>query len=227
MFAIYGNVQFVPGGYDDWQAAYDKLDEYVWANEPTTKTYYFGIPLENEDRFSKTDQMLAFEIYGKREDLYETHFSSPAMSTFLQKIPSTMSCGLDLTHYTQTSGFLDKSQSAVECQVIHDTKIACASSQARAVVLERLASIAAREEKQKGTYTFVVLKSLDTETEVRIFERYESFEALEAHKSSKEVVEFWLGSKEQIKSMEGRAYVPNNKGWLTRDRHLGQSESHL
>jgi hypothetical protein len=30
-------------------------------------TYYFGIPMEYKDNFSATNQMLAFEVYGKRE----------------------------------------------------------------------------------------------------------------------------------------------------------------
>ena len=50
-----------------WQAAYDKLAEHVFANEPTTMTYYFGIPMDYADDISGTTSMFAFEVYGKRE----------------------------------------------------------------------------------------------------------------------------------------------------------------
>ena len=50
-----------------WQAAYDKLGEYVWAKEPTTLTYYFGIPYDNEHDFESTPLMFAFEVYDERK----------------------------------------------------------------------------------------------------------------------------------------------------------------
>lgn len=50
-----------------WQAAYDNLAEHVWDKEPTTRSYYFGIPLDYADHFSKTTSMFAFEVYGCRE----------------------------------------------------------------------------------------------------------------------------------------------------------------
>ena len=52
--------------------------------------------------------MLAFEQYRVRDDLYEIHFHSKAMDVFLAKIPPTMTTGLDLTHYEDVAGFLDK-----------------------------------------------------------------------------------------------------------------------
>ena len=36
-------------------------------DEPTTKTYYFGIPLEYAQDYDKTTMMFAFEVYGKRD----------------------------------------------------------------------------------------------------------------------------------------------------------------
>ena len=50
-----------------WQSAYDTLAEYVWSKEPTTMTYYFGIPMDYADDFASTTSMLAFEIYGNRD----------------------------------------------------------------------------------------------------------------------------------------------------------------
>lgn len=151
------------------------------------------------------------------QDLYETHLHSPAMEKFLAAVPGTMSIGLDLTHYTETSGFLDKSGNCKECGVMYDTRIECQSPQARDAVLAKLAVNAQHAEKnEEGTYTFFVLKSLDNETQVRIFERYASWEAMEAHQKDAKMVNFWLSSKGEIKSLEGRAYVPNGKGWLHR-----------
>jgi len=72
------------------------------------------------------------------------------------------------------------------------------------------------EREEKGTYTYLVLRSLDTEDGVRVFERYASKEAMEEHWKGKVLLEFFMGSKEIIKSMEGRSYVPNGYGWLHR-----------
>ncbi|OBT97427.1 hypothetical protein VE01_04340 [Pseudogymnoascus verrucosus] len=216
MFNIYGNVQFVPGKYDAWQNAYDKLATYVAdAERNSTLTYYFGVPVEFEGNHSATPHMLAFEVYNTREDLYDTHLKSPAMGEFLVTVPDSMSTGLDLTHYTETSGFLDKSTNCRECKIIYDTQIVCNSAQDRDTILAKLAAVAKHaEEKEEDTYTFLVQKSLDNETHVRIFERYASWAAMESHQKSSVLVNFWLGSKGEIKSMEGRPYVPNNKGWL-------------
>ncbi|KAH8655078.1 hypothetical protein BGZ60DRAFT_532700 [Tricladium varicosporioides] len=216
VFIIYGNVQFVPGRYNDWQAAYDKLGEYVYKNEQDTRTYYFGVPIEYKERISETPHMLAFEVYGKREDLYETHFHSPAMKNFLPAIPPTMTTGLDLTHYSDVSGFLDKSGKLDECGIIYDTRILCHSATSRDYVLRKLEEVSKHAEQEKGTFTFWVLKSLDHEDQVRIFERYENFEAMQTHQGSACMVDFWMCTKDEIKSMEGRTYVPNFKGWLHR-----------
>jgi quinol monooxygenase YgiN len=137
------------------------------------------------------------------------------MSSFLATVPNTMTTGMDLTHYTETSGFLDKSKICLECGIIYDTRIVCNSAKDRDIVLQKLAAVAEHaEQDEEGTYTFLVLKSLDNDYHVRIFERYANWEAMEVHKKADKVVKFWLGSKAEVKSMEGRAYVPNGKGWL-------------
>jgi len=128
-----------------------------------------------------------------------------------------MSTGFDLSHFTETSGFLDKPGNSKECAVIYDTKIQCASASARDSVLDKLAAVAKHaEEAEDGTYTFLVLKSLDNDDNIRIFERYATWEALNFHQSGIELVNLLVGSKEEIKSLEGRPYVPNLKGWLHR-----------
>lgn len=159
--------------------------------------------------------MLAFEAYNVRADLYDTHLHSPPMDIFLAKIAPTMTTGLDLTHYEDVAGYLDKAEMK-ECGVFWDTRITVVEGK-REEVLARLGKWAQWvQENEEGTFTYLVLKSLDTEDGVRIFERYASRKALEAHQSSKAYVELLMGTKELVKSMEGRGYIPNGHGWLHR-----------
>ncbi|EON63160.1 hypothetical protein W97_02387 [Coniosporium apollinis CBS 100218] len=229
-FYLFANVNFVPDRYDEWQTAYDALATHVFAAEPTTKTYYFGIPLDYAHDLSATTSMLAFEVYGKREDLYETHFHSAAMKEFLQKIPATMTTGLDLRHYRCVGGFLDGAGSEMgegkeggmgECGIMCDTRIVCKDGAAREGVsgkLRRLAGEVERlaEAEDSGVFTFMVFDSLDDETGVRMFARFRCRDDMERHLRRKEVLDFWLGSKEQVATMESRGYLPNEKGWLHR-----------
>lgn len=137
------------------------------------------------------------------------------MQEFLATVPSTMSTGLDLTHYTETAGFLDKPGNCQECEIIYDNRIECHTQGVRSSILDKLAVIAEHiKEHEDGTSTFLVLKSLDSDTQMRIFERHASWDAMLAHQKGDKMVDLWLGSKAGIKSMEGRAYVPNGKGWL-------------
>jgi len=139
------------------------------------------------------------------------------MGKFLSEVPDTMTTGLDLTHYEDTSGFLDRSGTCIEGEIFYDTRILCHNSQARESVVEKLSSISKYvEEEEKSTYTFWVLKSLDKDDEIRIFERYQSWGSMETHQKSQKLLDFWFGTKKEIKSMEGRTFVPNGKGWLHR-----------
>lgn len=214
---------FPPGKVTDtvpsvpkWIAAYKDLEDYVIDNERTTTlTYYFGVPEEVGSKMSASTQMLAFEAYNVRADLYETHFHSQPMDVFLKKIPPTMTTGLDITHFEDVAGYLDKADMK-ECGIFYDTRIKAADGK-REEVLARLGKLAKWvEENEKETFTYLVLKSLDDEDGVHVFERYASRKALEAHQSGKEYIELLMGSKEIIKSMEGRGYIPNGHGWLHR-----------
>jgi len=221
LFYLFANCNFVPDKYKDWQAAYDQLAKHVYPNEPTTMSYYFGIPVEYADNFSATTMMLAFEVYGKREDLYETHFKSLAMGEFLKKIPSTMTTGLDLMHYSCIGGYIDQPGDMKNCVIMRDTRISCISTKARVVVLSKLAQLAqqienAEAKEGRGVYTWMAFSSLDNDTSVRIFARFGSREAMERHVRRKDVAKFWSESKEDIKQMEWRCYLPNGKGWLHR-----------
>jgi quinol monooxygenase YgiN len=165
--------------------------------------------------------MLAFEVYGNREDLYDTHFNSVGMKPFLAATPGTMSTGFDLSHYAPTSGFLARKPTLLNgdtCAIIYDTNITCASQEAASVVVGRLNKLAKYvESEEKGTESWLVLQSLDESAQVRIFERYASWKALESHLASAKWKQLLLGSKEEIRGLQGRPYVPNRKGWLTRD----------
>lgn len=164
---------------------------------------------------STTPQMLAFEQYRVRSDLYDTHFNSKPMGEFLPAIAPTMATGLDLTHYEDVAGYLDKADK-VECGIFYDTRIKCETGK-REEVLSKLKILAqVIEKEEKDTYTFLVLKSLDGEGGVRIFERYASKAALQEHWKGKALLNFFKGSKEIISSMEGRGYIPNGHGWLHR-----------
>ena len=159
--------------------------------------------------------MLAFEAYDARADLYDTHFHSKAMHDFLPKIKKTMTTGLDLTHYEDVGGFLDKADMR-ECGIIYDTRIKSARGK-RDEVLNRFKTLSQWVEKnESGTYTFLVLKSLDNDSGVRIFERYENKSALVEHMSGQKLLETFMDSKEIIASMEGRGYSPCGFGWLHR-----------
>lgn len=137
------------------------------------------------------------------------------MGVFLTKIPQTMVTGLDLVHYEDVCGFLDKANMK-ECGVIWETRIWTHPGQQQKV-LDDLAVLAAWVEKNEPeTYTFLVHKGLDFENEIRILERYQTRDALEAHQGRKEVVDFFMSNKEAIRSMVGGGYVPNGLGWLHR-----------
>ena len=140
------------------------------------------------------------------------------MAKFLAAIPPTMTTGLDITHYEDVAGFLDKPGNSKECGIFYDTRITCAPTPGtRDAILSKLAKVAEVVEREEpGTYTYMVLRSLDTEDGVRVFERYESRAAMEEHCKGKALLDFFMGSKEQIKSMEGRGYLPNGYGWLHR-----------
>lgn len=165
---------------------------------------------------SSTTQMLAFEAYRVRSDLYDIHFNSQPMSVFLKKIWPTMTTGLDLTHYEDVGGYLDKPADKRECGIFYDTRITAAQGK-REEVIKGLRGVAEWVEKnEEGTYTYLVLRSLDGEDGVRVFERYKSKEALEKHWKGQKLLDFLMGSKELIRSMEGRGYIPNGHGWLHR-----------
>ncbi|KFH45126.1 hypothetical protein ACRE_040800 [Hapsidospora chrysogenum ATCC 11550] len=221
-FYLFGNCNMVPDRYDDWQAAYDKLGEYVFANEPNTLSYYFGIPLEHADAPSRTDCMLAFEAYRSREDLYDVHLKSDAMlGGFLPNAGPAMSTGLDLTHYGAVGGFLDRSGKKTECGVMHDVQIQCRDKAARDELLGALTLLSSLVDDAQGpkgedgeVLTFLGLKSLDNDTQARIYARYTSRETWEKFIRGTLMNKFWESVKPSVASMSARAYVPNGKGWL-------------
>ncbi|KAB5523111.1 hypothetical protein GE09DRAFT_1153981 [Coniochaeta sp. 2T2.1] len=220
MFYLFANVNFLPGGYAPWQAAYDKLGEYVWNEEPTTLSYYFGIPYDNEHDFESTPLMFAFEVYDERKSLYETHFNSPAMGQFLKGALPVMSTGFDLSHYSAIGGFLDAPGDSRQCGVMYDTKITCKSAEARALVKDRLAALAKKIEADNDAeqvFTWMAFEGLDNDKDLRIYGRFKDRAAMAKLNERSEVVDFWKASREnEIDAIQQRGYVPNNKGWLHR-----------
>jgi quinol monooxygenase YgiN len=151
------------------------------------------------------------------QDLYQTHFTSAAMGNFLKKIPATMTTGLDLMHYSCVAGYIDQPGDKKECEIMQDTRISCISASARNAVLSKLKQLAKSIDVEgSGVYTWMAFSSLDDDVGARIFVRFESREAMEAYARRKDVAEFWSESKDDVKQMEWRCYVPNNKGWLHR-----------
>ena len=143
------------------------------------------------------------------------------MSGFLSKIPDTMSTGLDLMHYSRVAGYLDKPGNKRECGVMQDVRISCISATARAAVVSKISQLAkaiedAEEKEENGVYTWMAFSSLDNDTGLRVFARYDGREAMERHLRTREVVEFWTESKDDVAQMESRPYFPNGKGWLHR-----------
>lgn len=180
----------------------------------TCLAYYFGVPEEYSHNMSASPQMLAYEAYGKRSDLYETHLNAPYIQDFLPKIAETMTTGLDLTHYDIAAGYIDKPGDMRECAIFYVTKIVARVGK-RNEILEKLKYLAEIVEKnEEETWTFQVLRSLDNEEEIKIFERYATRKALEDHMSSKVVLDAFISSKDIIASLEGRGYTPNGAGWL-------------
>lgn len=183
--------------------------------------------------------MFAIEVYGRREvvaprshggcrivdrkqDLYNTHFNSDAMGAFLQKIPPTMTTGLDLMHYGYVAGFLDKPGDQRECEIMQDTRITAISSEAREVISSRLAQLAKSvESDEDGIYTWLALISQDDDVGLRLYARFTTRAAMEKYQDRKDVLRFWAESKDDVKQMEWRCYLPNStagkkKGWLHR-----------
>ncbi|KAH7402501.1 hypothetical protein BKA66DRAFT_403920, partial [Pyrenochaeta sp. MPI-SDFR-AT-0127] len=199
-----------------WQAAYDDLATYVSSSEPSTKSYYFGIPMDYAHDFSKTTSMFAFEVYGTRSDLYETHLASPAMQKFLEKIPAASTTGLDLNHYRLVAGFLDASHTQAPAEVMQDIRITCVSASSLAALISSLAKLVNGVEGVDGTLTYTAFKSLDDNVGARIYGRWSSRESMEKFVRREDVNNFWVANKGHVRAMEQRLYVPNGKGWLHR-----------
>lgn len=128
-----------------------------------------------------------------------------------------MTTGLDLRHYENVGGFLDRFNDKRECEIMTDVRINC-KAENRDAVLSKLTTLAEqiKQDKSDGVYTYFVLKSLDDNQGVRIFQRFKSWETSSALAKDKSVLDFWTSSKEQIESMESQTYFPNRKGWLHR-----------
>jgi len=143
------------------------------------------------------------------------------MKTFLGKVLPIMTTGLDLMHYQAFAGYLDKPGDKRECGVMQDVRIVCTSAEGRNAVVARLQTLAKtieeREVKEKtGVYTWLACSSIDDDKSLRLYARYRDRKAMEKSIRTREVLDFWAASKDDIAQMESRAYLPNGKGWLHR-----------
>jgi len=144
------------------------------------------------------------------------------MAGFLKKIPPTMTTGLDLMHYGCVAGYLDKPGNQQECEIMQDTRITAISPDARKSLSSRLAQLAKSVEADgEGVFTWMAFSSHDDDVSLRIYARFATRAAMEKYQNRKDVLEFWAASKDDIKQMEWRCYLPNStatkkKGWLHR-----------
>jgi quinol monooxygenase YgiN len=144
------------------------------------------------------------------------------MGNFLKKIPPTMTTGLDLMHYGYVGGFLDKPGDQRECEIMLDTRITATSSEARKIISSRLVQLAKSVESDKdGIYTWMAFVSHDDEVGLRMYARFATRDAMEKYQARQDVLQFWAASKDDVKQMEWRCYLPNStpgrkKGWLHR-----------
>ena len=206
------------------------LAKYVWAEEPTTETYYFGIPFDFADDFDNTPMMFAFEVYDKRDSLYGVHFTSEVMQQkFIPVALPSMTTGFDLQHYSHVGGgFLDRSGDGAACGLMYDVKIKCTSPAARDRVVARLADLGPeiQHEASKrttdddgvgGILTWMAFASQDVDTDARMLMRFRDKTAFHAYTKLQPVQDFWAAGKaEDIDKMEQRGYVENGRGWLHR-----------
>ncbi|EPE04254.1 hypothetical protein F503_04769 [Ophiostoma piceae UAMH 11346] len=220
---LFAFVHFLPGAYNSWQAAYDELAVHVWAHEPTTETYYFGLPLDFIDDVANTPAMLAFEVYDTRDSLYNVHFVSEAMARgFLPKAVPNMMASFDLQHYSRVAGFLDKPGDARACGFMYDVKIECKSSDARGRILARLRELGPKVEASELTargalLTWMGFASQDSDKDARIFMRFRDKAAFQEYVRLQDVAGFWAAGKdEDIDKVQQRGYVENGRGWLHR-----------
>jgi hypothetical protein len=143
------------------------------------------------------------------------------MSSFLKLIPPTMPTGLDLNHYEKFGGYLDKPGDMRECAIMQDLRLSCKSPAAREAVKAKAASLCksiedAEAKEGNGVFTWMAFSSLDNDTEIRLFSRYETREAMEKVSRRKDVIDFWFDTKEDVDKMVASRWAPNGKGWLHR-----------
>ncbi|CAK7224045.1 hypothetical protein SCUCBS95973_005387 [Sporothrix curviconia] len=219
---LFAFVHFLPGQYNT-ACAYDELAKYVWAEEPTTETYYFGIPFDFADDFDNTPMMFAFEVYDKRDSLYGAHFTSTTMQTkFIPVAMPNMTTSFDLQHYSRVGGFLDKPGDGTACGLMYDVKIKCKTTEARDRVVARLAALGPQIEASAptvdgGILTWMGFASQDVDTDARMLIRFRDKAAFHAYTKLQPVLDFWAAGKEDdIDKMEQRGYVENGRGWLHR-----------
>jgi quinol monooxygenase YgiN len=158
---------------------------------------------------------MAFEGYRERADLFENHLVSQSMSLFQKKVAQIMVGVPEVSQYEDAGGFLGNVD-LKKCGVFCDTRITAASGE-RGELMKGLENVAKWVKKyEKDTYTYLIMRSLDDEDGIGIFECYANKKAALTHQNGHFLVNFLTASKDMIKDMEVREYAPNGHGWLYR-----------
>lgn len=142
------------------------------------------------------------------------------MGQFLKGALPVMSTGFDLSHYSAIGGFLDAPGDSRQCGVMYDTKIVAKSAEARALLKQRLATLAKKIEADNDAgqvLTWMAFEGLDNDKDLRVYGRFKDRAAMARLNERDDVVGFWKESRDnEIDRIEQRGYVPNGKGWLHR-----------
>ncbi|KAF2192776.1 hypothetical protein K469DRAFT_746117 [Zopfia rhizophila CBS 207.26] len=205
-FYFFANCNFVPGKYSDRQSAYDELAKYVWSSEPTTKTYYFGIPFDYDYDFSNTTSMLAFEAYGASELSLNGQVSRLDISGFSNgTIPLTLRI-LRLPR-------LPRQANRIRNNARHKNRLHLyiRTHFPSHLLKNNLASKVEKEEREDGgkggPLTYIAFKSFDDESGAKFYSRWKTREDIEGFLRREDMIGLWIKSKENVKSVDGTRWI--------------------
>eukprot|EP01117_Protostelium_nocturnum_P005190 TRINITY_DN1887_c0_g1_i1.p1 TRINITY_DN1887_c0_g1~~TRINITY_DN1887_c0_g1_i1.p1 ORF type:complete len:218 (+),score=57.04 TRINITY_DN1887_c0_g1_i1:195-848(+) len=155
----------------------EKMTEFVKANEPLTKQYYFYTSNSGDD----------FKVYGFEEydfevtKLDELHGDSAAFKSFIGDVEKhkLFDSELLLNFYVKVAGFVNRTGRKVEPSgYIWVARLFTKEGQSD-FVAEKLSALAAEVERtEPKTLTYVVLKNMNNPNEILVFERYTDEAAL-------------------------------------------------
>lgn len=201
-----------------WLSAFHDLFHHIHRSEPTTRTYFFGIPIEDALARHKShiNSILTFESYSKPEDLYDTHLQSPEMkAAVIAPDVSYISLGpIDINPFEDVSGFLDRNLDAPPlppCSTERwiDIRIWCRDLKARKSILRALKFVANEAERNEPACgSFLVLQGVEEVCLVRVFSRWRDERAWQVFRGNQIFQGFFASEREGMRRVEVRGYVP-------------------